>query len=51
MSDQALNGAAAPAEATGPQFSVEKIYVKDVSFEAPETRRRCSTSRPSRSCR
>ena len=37
MSDQALNGAAAPAEATGPQFSVEKIYVKDVSFEAPKT--------------
>jgi preprotein translocase subunit SecB len=37
MSDQALNGAAAPAEATGPQFSVEKIYVKDVSFEAPRT--------------
>ena len=37
MSDQALNGATAPAEATGPQFSVEKIYVKDVSFEAPKT--------------
>lgn len=36
MSDQALNGAAAPAE-TGPQFTVEKIYVKDVSFEAPGT--------------
>jgi len=36
MSDQALNnGAAAPAEANGPQFSVEKLYVKDVSFEAP----------------
>lgn len=35
MSDEALNGAAAPAEATGPQFSVEKIYVKDVSFEVP----------------
>ena len=41
MSDEAPNnangaaaagGAAAPA---GPQFSVEKIYVKDVSFEAP----------------
>ncbi len=39
MSDQALNGGAAPADAanTGPQFSVEKIYVKDVSFEAPNT--------------
>ncbi|GAA4857595.1 protein-export chaperone SecB [Luteimonas vadosa] len=38
MSDQALNGGAAPAEAnTGPQFSVEKIYVKDVSYEAPNS--------------
>ena len=35
MSDQAPNGAAAPV-ATGPQFSVEKIYVKDVSFESPK---------------
>jgi preprotein translocase subunit SecB len=39
MSDQPANGAAAPAPAqpTGPQFSVEKIYVKDLSFEAPKT--------------
>jgi preprotein translocase subunit SecB len=38
MSDQALNGGTAPAQANpGPQFSVEKIYVKDVSFEAPNT--------------
>lgn len=39
MSDQSANGAAAPAPAqpTGPQFSVEKIYVKDLSFEAPKT--------------
>lgn len=30
------NGAvAATQEATGPQFSVEKLYVKDVSFEVP----------------
>ncbi len=36
MSDQALNGAAEPAQSTGPQFSVEKIYVKDVSFESPK---------------
>ena len=36
MSDQAPNGAAAPAQANGPQFSVEKIYVKDVSFESPK---------------
>ncbi len=38
MSDQPLsNGATAPADSenSGPQFSVEKIYVKDVSFEAP----------------
>ncbi|MFT4257316.1 MAG: protein-export chaperone SecB [Pseudoxanthomonas sp.] len=36
MSDETSNGAA-PAEATPPQqaFTVEKIYVKDVSFEAP----------------
>ena len=37
MSDETTNGAAAtaPQEATGPAFSVEKIYVKDVSFESP----------------
>jgi len=39
MSEQALNGsdqpAVNPAETGGPQFTVEKIYVKDVSFEAP----------------
>lgn len=38
MSDETTNGAAAPAEpaeAAGPSFSVEKIYVKDVSFEVP----------------
>ncbi|UWX03971.1 protein-export chaperone SecB [Pseudoxanthomonas sp. NC8] len=36
MSDETTNGAAAAQpEATGPAFSVEKIYVKDVSFEAP----------------
>lgn len=35
MSDEALNGATAPAVAEGPQFTVEKIYVKDVSFEVP----------------
>ena len=36
MSEQALNGANAPAD-NGPQFTVEKIYIKDVSFEAPGT--------------
>lgn len=38
MSDENTNGAAAPAEAQaaqGPAFTVEKIYVKDVSFESP----------------
>ena len=36
--EQATNGAngAAPAP-TGAQFSVEKIYVKDVSFESPRS--------------
>ena len=37
MSDETTNGAAAPAEAAGPAFTVEKIYVKDVSFESPKT--------------
>lgn len=39
MSDETTNGAAAPApqEAAGPAFSVEKIYVKDVSFESPSS--------------
>ncbi len=35
MSDETLNGGAAPAEIAGPSFSIEKIYVKDVSFEVP----------------
>jgi preprotein translocase subunit SecB len=36
MSDVTNNGATAPAEAaTGPAFTIEKIYVKDVSFESP----------------
>jgi preprotein translocase subunit SecB len=32
MSDETLNGA---DQAAGPAFTVEKVYVKDVSFEAP----------------
>ena len=37
MSEQAPNGGAVPAQQpNGPQFSVEKIYVKDVSFESPK---------------
>ena len=35
MSDEALNGAAAPTEETGPTFTVDKLYVRDVSFEVP----------------
>ncbi|HYG07548.1 MAG TPA: protein-export chaperone SecB [Stenotrophomonas sp.] len=36
MSDETQNGAAVPAEnAAGPAFTIEKIYVKDVSFESP----------------
>lgn len=37
MSDEILNGAAPVAEAQpqGPSFTVEKLYVKDLSFEAP----------------
>jgi preprotein translocase subunit SecB len=37
MSEETTNGAAAPAEnaAPAPAFTIEKIYVKDVSFESP----------------
>ena len=38
MSDETLNGAAPAAEATqqmGATFAVEKLYVKDLSFEVP----------------
>jgi preprotein translocase subunit SecB len=35
MSDETTNGAAAPDEAAGTVFTIEKIYVKDVSFEVP----------------
>lgn len=41
MSEQETNANGAAAANTqqpaGPQFTVEKIYVKDVSFEAPKT--------------
>jgi len=39
MADQqpeSANGAAAPAQPAGAQFNVDKIYVKDVSFESPK---------------
>lgn len=40
MADETLNGGAVPADAlptdaVAPSFNVEKIYVKDVSFEVP----------------
>lgn len=35
MSEESLNGAAAAPAAGSATFSLEKIYVKDVSFEAP----------------
>ena len=36
MADQAANGAAATAEtAPNAQFNLQKIYIKDASFEAP----------------
>lgn len=40
MTDNAIeNGAAAPADQTTPQpqFTVQKIYLKDTSFESPRT--------------
>lgn len=38
MSEENTNGAAAAAPtANGPAFTIEKIYVKDVSFESPNS--------------
>lgn len=34
MSDQQTNGA---ADQQGPQFAIQRIYTKDISFEAPNT--------------
>ncbi len=36
MTEQVTNGAAAE-EAQGPQFSLQRIYVRDLSFEAPKS--------------
>jgi len=36
MSEENTNGVV-PAEANGPAFTIEKIYVKDVSFESPNS--------------
>jgi len=41
MADEPTNGAngaaTQPAAINGPQFSVDKLYVKDVSFESPKS--------------
>ena len=38
MSEENTNGvAAAETPANGPAFTIEKIYVKDVSFESPNS--------------
>ena len=39
MADQASNGAAAPAAATGPRFTVLVQFTKDFSFENPNAPR------------
>lgn len=36
MSDQQANGAAT-TEQQGPQFAIQRVYTKDISFEAPNT--------------
>ena len=35
MADEIANGAAAAPEANQPQFALQRIYIKDASFEAP----------------
>ena len=37
MSEENTNGVAPAENATGPAFTIEKIYVKDVSFESPNS--------------
>lgn len=37
MTDQTTNGAAAPQAADAPVFTVERIYVKDMSLENPSS--------------
>ncbi|MCY1412330.1 Protein-export protein SecB [compost metagenome] len=37
MTDEQNNGAAASDEADAPQFSLQRIYVRDLSFEAPKS--------------
>ena len=37
MTDQPNNGAVANEEENAPQFSLQRIYVRDLSFEAPKS--------------
>lgn len=37
MSEENTNGVAPAENANGPAFTIEKIYVKDVSFESPNS--------------
>lgn len=37
MTEEANNPAAAAQEEQGPQFSLQRIYVRDLSFEAPKS--------------
>ena len=37
MTDQPNNGAEASEEENAPQFSLQRIYVRDLSFEAPKS--------------
>lgn len=37
MTEQANNGGAASQNEQGAQFSLQRIYVRDLSFEAPKS--------------
>jgi preprotein translocase subunit SecB len=38
MADEQLtNGAAAPQEPQAPQFAIQRVYCKDISFETPNS--------------
>lgn len=37
MTDQPTNGAVTDEDAEAPQFSLQRIYVRDLSFEAPKS--------------
>jgi len=37
MTDQPTNGGIANEEAEAPQFSLQRIYIRDLSFEAPKS--------------